>query len=245
MTNPRELAIDRIARAEYSAWKEGYDAVAAEVAGGSQRAPDYDDPHPWGERAVAVEKATRAVDALDDLLAAGERQDDAPAVGYVVGWQESDGRVSIALDESEPNPGGGPDRFTYRDPREARQFLAEVAPEDPETRFAVYALHELPDAPPAAEPASAADRAPVEMVAAPFEMIMRVYLDGVGTGAATALNSVKPGTPDSILQGATQHIVRAAMADPIAMEQLAGMVRRRLHDDIDPEFTNIAVWGGR
>jgi len=63
--------------------------------------------------------------------------------GYFVGWQESDGRVSIALDESEPIFGGGPDRIAYRTLGEAHEFLAEVAPEDPDTQFVVYALREV------------------------------------------------------------------------------------------------------
>lgn len=73
--------------------------------------------------------------------------DNAPAQrnpsGYVVGWEETEGRITIALDESEPHPGGGPDRFAYTDLGDARMFLAEIAPEDPDTTFHVYELREV------------------------------------------------------------------------------------------------------
>lgn len=83
----------------------------------------------------------KAAPYVDALAEAGLLPTD-PA-GYFVGWQESDGRVSIALDESEPSFGGGPDRIAYRTLGEAHEFLTEVAPEDPDTQFVVYALREV------------------------------------------------------------------------------------------------------
>ncbi|MEV0031404.1 hypothetical protein [Nocardia sp. NPDC050793] len=62
--------------------------------------------------------------------------------GYVVGWQESDGRVYIALDEAEATF-GEPDRYACADLGDARMFLAEIAPEDPDTTFHVYELREV------------------------------------------------------------------------------------------------------
>src|SRR5690606_21894327 len=117
--------------------KEGYDRFEGEMGGGNF-APGYDDSQRWAEREVAIASATQSVDALAE---AGLLPTD-PA-GYFVSWQESDGRVSIALDESEPSFGGGPDRIAYRTLGEAPAFLTGVAPEDPDPQFVVYALREV------------------------------------------------------------------------------------------------------
>ncbi|MEU3011086.1 hypothetical protein [Nocardia asteroides] len=88
-------------------------------------------------RRDAEARAERAETRVAELEAA-QREPS----GYVVGWMESDDRVNITLDESEP-PLGGPDTIAYPDLSEARAFLAEIAPEDPDTAFRVYALREV------------------------------------------------------------------------------------------------------
>lgn len=71
-----------------------------------------------------------------------EAAQPAPA-GYVVGW-EDDGRVEIALDESDcPDILLGPDRHAYTEIAGAYAFLAELTPEDPDTTFRVYELREV------------------------------------------------------------------------------------------------------
>lgn len=63
-----------------------------------------------------------------------------PQLGYVVGWQH-EGRTLLAFDELEVGILGDRAR-AYTDLGHAHQFLAEVAPEDPRTRFCVYELRE-------------------------------------------------------------------------------------------------------
>ncbi|MFI7527518.1 hypothetical protein [Nocardia salmonicida] len=94
-----------------------------------------------------VTRGNETLEMAAELLAARGRVTELEAAqrepsGYVVGWQESDGRVTIALDESEPTP-GGPDRFAYADLGDAHMFLAELSPEDPDTAFHIYGLHEV------------------------------------------------------------------------------------------------------
>nr|WTA71279.1 hypothetical protein OHB51_35380 [Micromonospora sp. NBC_00855] len=102
------------------------------------------------EREIVRSDIARAM--VDAIEAAGWRRRIAEPEaaqreprGYVVGWEEAEGKVTIALDESEPNPGGGPDRFAYTDLGDARMFLAEISPEAPDTAFHVYELHEVSD----------------------------------------------------------------------------------------------------
>lgn len=73
----------------------------------------------------------------------GQSREPAP-VGYVVGWLE-DGCVNIALDEAG-EPLEGADTLAYTSVSEAEAFLAEIAPEDPDTTFRVYELREARDA---------------------------------------------------------------------------------------------------
>ncbi|MDE1673807.1 hypothetical protein [Nocardia gipuzkoensis] len=66
-----------------------------------------------------------------------------PPRGYVVGWQHG-GRTFLALDEYEVGILGDRAR-TYPATAlgEAQLFLAECGPEDPNTQFRVYELHEV------------------------------------------------------------------------------------------------------
>ncbi|WP_054812090.1 hypothetical protein [Nocardia arizonensis] len=88
------------------------------------------------------------------------------------------------------------------------------------------------------------DRAPVDMVTTPFEVILRVYLDGFGTGAATALAKVKPDAPHRILDDAAQALVDVVGNDPLAVEQLRDHVRKRLRGETDNSITEVPVWNG-
>jgi len=71
-----------------------------------------------------------------------ERAAQQPPAGYLVGWEEGDGRVNIALDEADL-PLEGADTLAYTNIGEAWAFLAEIAPEDPSTQFRVYELREV------------------------------------------------------------------------------------------------------
>jgi len=88
------------------------------------------------------------------------------------------------------------------------------------------------------------DRAAADTVTAPFEVILRVYLDGFGTGAATALAKVKPSAPHAIVDDAAQALVNVLQNDPLAVEQLRDHVRRRLRGETDNDITEVPVWNG-
>ncbi|WP_280447837.1 hypothetical protein [Nocardia cyriacigeorgica] len=91
-----------------------------------------------------VKDARAAMNVAWARVAELEAQQPKPA-GYVVGWQDGD-RVEIALDESEqPDLLPGPGRHAYTSIGEAHAFLAEIAPEDPDTQFRVYELREVTD----------------------------------------------------------------------------------------------------
>lgn len=96
----------------------------------------------------------------------------------------------------------------------------------------------------AAELAASADRAPVDMVTVPFEAVLRVYLDGFGTGAASALAKVRPDAPHAIVDDAAQALVNVLGNDPLAVEQLRDHVRRRLRGEADNGITEVPVWNG-
>ncbi|MEU1550239.1 hypothetical protein [Nocardia sp. NPDC005745] len=87
-------------------------------------------------RVMELRAQVTARDARIAELEAAQR----PPLGYVVGWQH-EGRTLLAFDELEVGILGDRAR-AYTDPGEAHEFLAEVAPEDPRTRFCVYELRE-------------------------------------------------------------------------------------------------------
>ncbi|MFC9966313.1 hypothetical protein ACFVH4_18955 [Nocardia ignorata] len=92
----RAEAIDRIARASYAAWKHQYD-VFEHASGFNALAPGYDDWPRWPERESSIVTATRAIDALGDLLPTGEEistcfpdepaADDEARRRYVTDWR--------------------------------------------------------------------------------------------------------------------------------------------------------------
>ena len=82
------------------------------------------------------------------------------------------------------------------------------------------------------------------MVTVPFETIVDVFLDGVGTGAASALAKVRPDALHAIVDQASQALVDRIKVDPIAVEQLREHVRKRLRGEVDNETTEVRVWGG-
>lgn len=88
-----------------------------------------------------------------------------------------------------------------------------------------------------------ADRAPADMVTAPFETIVAVFLDGIGTGAASALGKVKPDAPGALIDQAAQALVDRIKVDPLTVEQLREHVRKRLRGEVDNSTTEIRVWG--
>lgn len=184
---------------------------------------------------VCVDETTRQIAA--ELLEARGAQ-----AGYVVGWQELDGRVSIALDESDIPPGlAGPDRRAYADLGDALAFLAEITPEEPDTTFHVYALRELRgDITRTASP----DRPPAETVTAEFETVLAVFFDGFGTGAASALGKVKPDAPGAMIDQAAHALLDRVKVDPLAVEQLRDLVRNRLRGNTHNHTTEVRVWPG-
>lgn len=93
-----------------------------------------------------------------------------------------------------------------------------------------------------AELAADADQAPADTVTVPFEVIVRVYLDGFGTGAASALAKVRPDAPHAIVDDAAQRLVDMLGNDPLAVEQLRDHIRRRLRGEADNRITEVPVW---
>ncbi|WP_280245709.1 hypothetical protein [Nocardia abscessus] len=89
------------------------------------------------ERTPADQRQARAL--AEHLIELGWTLPSEP-LGYVVGWQH-EGRTLLAFDELEVGILGDRAR-AYTELGEASQFLAEVAPEDPRTRFCVYELRE-------------------------------------------------------------------------------------------------------
>lgn len=87
------------------------------------------------------------------------------------------------------------------------------------------------------------DRAPVDMVTVPFETVVDVFLDGVGTGAASALAKIRPDALHAMVDEASQALVDRIKVDPLAVEQLREHVRKRLRGEADNRTTEIRVWG--
>ncbi|MBW0270766.1 hypothetical protein ATM97_07030 [Nocardia sp. MH4] len=162
---------------------------------------------------------------LDEL-----RHAQRPA-GYVLGWV-APGATLPVLDTSEG---------LRTELGDALADLAEASPQDPRVRWAVYGLHELRgDITATASP----DRPPAEIVTAEFETILNVFLDGFGTGAASALGKVKPDAPGELIDQASRALLERVKVDPIAVEGLRDHVRRRLAGDVDNRTTEIPVWTG-
>ncbi|MFR9773097.1 hypothetical protein [Nocardia sp. SC052] len=90
------------------------------------------------DRMQADQRTIEAEQRVAELQAAQR-----PPLGYVVGWQHG-GRTFLALDEDEVGILGDRAR-TYPATAlgEAQLFLAECGPEDPDTQFRVYELHEV------------------------------------------------------------------------------------------------------
>lgn len=67
-------AVERIARVEYNAWKQQYDAISArDPLGDGQPAPSFDDADDdYGPKRAYRNQARRAVNAITDLLAPAE-----------------------------------------------------------------------------------------------------------------------------------------------------------------------------
>lgn len=190
---------------------------------------------------AAVLDSLDAAVAPVDLCECGGRRDTAHPAGYVVGWRDGD-RVEIVLDKSElPDLLPGPDRHAYAELGDALGLLAEVGPEDPDTVYRVYALHELRgDITATASP----DRSPAETVTAEFETILNVFLDGFGTGAASALGKVKPDAPGAMIDQAAAALLDRVKVDPIAVEELRAHVRGRLAGAVHNRTTEVRVWPG-
>ncbi|MGW6699620.1 hypothetical protein [Nocardia sp. NPDC055049] len=97
--------------------------------------------------------------------------------------------------------------------------------------------------PPACEnTATEPDRAPVDLITVPFETVLLVYLDGFGTGAATALAKIKPEASHLIIDDAAQALVNMLQIDPAAVEQLRDHIRGRLRGEADNRITEVPVW---
>ncbi|MFD3431139.1 hypothetical protein [Nocardia fluminea] len=86
------------------------------------------------------------------------------------------------------------------------------------------------------------DRAADDLVTVPFEVILCVYLDGFGTGAASALAKVKPEQSYAVIDEAAQALVNMLGIDPLALEQLRDHVRGRLRGDVNDDITAVPVW---
>lgn len=96
----------------------------------------------------------------------------------------------------------------------------------------------------AAAHADTADRAPAELVTVPFETVLAVFLDGFGTGWASALGGFRPDLDGRLVDDAAQAIINQAKDDPLAVEEMREHIRRRLRGDIDTNTTEVPVWGG-
>ena len=88
-----------------------------------------------------------------------------------------------------------------------------------------------------------ADAAPADLVAVPFETVLNVYLDGFGTGAASALAKVKPDAPGALIDQAAAALVDRVKVDPITVEQLREFVRGRLRGEVHNRTVEVRVWG--
>ncbi|MGW5377466.1 hypothetical protein ACWESM_18670 [Nocardia sp. NPDC003999] len=147
-----EFYTTRYARAEVEAWLAGYMRARVErwfgwspaatglprpCADGGVSAQDVAAAYLYPHSATpdTVRELSREVEAHRRALRSNRA--DAPA-GFVVGSEDA-GRVRIVVD-SEVAYG---DLDSHPTVGEAYSALAAVTPEDPETRFRVYALHEV------------------------------------------------------------------------------------------------------
>ncbi|QIS00974.1 hypothetical protein F5X71_00300 [Nocardia brasiliensis] len=101
----------------------------------------------------------------------------------------------------------------------------------------------LTDSCPGCDADAEADRAPADFVTVPFETVLAVFLDGFGTGAASALGKIKPDAAGALIDQAAGALVDRVKVDPLAVEQLREHVRKRLHGEVDNRTTEVRVWG--
>ena len=155
------------------------------------------------------------------------RQAHAPT-GYIAGWVAPGGTLPV-LDTSE----------VHTDLGEVLTEVAEATTPDRRVHWKAYAVTEMiGDLTATASP----DRPQIERVTTDLETVLRVYIDGFGTGAASALAKIKPEAPGHIIDEAAQALVEMAGTDPAVVEQLRGMVRNRLRGEVTNETTTFPVW---
>ncbi|MFD3748355.1 hypothetical protein [Nocardia sp. NPDC058633] len=176
---------------------------------------------------AALESSQRAHEGALEMLDRAHAPLDQP-IGYTAGWVAPGGTLPV-LDTSE----------VHADLGEVLAEVAEAMTLDSRVHWKAYALTEMRgDLTATASP----DRPQIERVATDFETVLRVYMDGFGTGAASALAKIKPGAPGHVVDEAAQALVEAVGVDPIAVEQLRDMVRNRLRGDVTNETTEVSVW---
>lgn len=156
------------------------------------------------------------------------RQAHAPT-GYIAGWVAPGGTLPV-LDTSE----------VHTDLGEVLAEVAEATTPDSRVHWKAYAVTEMiGDLTATASP----DRPQSERVTTDFETVLRVYIDGFGSGAASALAKLTPQAPGHVIDEAAQALVERTGTDPIAVESLREMVRNRLQGKVTNETTEVRVWG--
>ncbi|SUA72619.1 Uncharacterised protein [Nocardia otitidiscaviarum] len=87
-----------------------------------------------------------------------------------------------------------------------------------------------------------ADEPAVERFEVDLEMLLSVFLDGMHSGGTTILGHFAPYLASDA--GLAASAILAPIAeDPLALESLRHLIRRRLRGDITPETTEVRVYG--
>ncbi|AHH20788.1 hypothetical protein NONO_c60120 [Nocardia nova SH22a] len=127
----------RIEQALVIAWDDGNATGLDGWTGPGRGAGDVDDE--------AIRRRNRSLRKLLTELAQPASVPPPVTVGYLVGWQDDDSQVRVELDEEE-NIVSGASTNAYAYIGDAREFVAELGPSDPDTQFKVYGLREMPNA---------------------------------------------------------------------------------------------------
>lgn len=87
-----------------------------------------------------------------------------------------------------------------------------------------------------------ADQPEAERIDTDLETLLMVFLDGVRTGGATVLAHFAPHlASDADLAAAA--ILAPIADDPLALESLRDLIRRRLRGDTTPATTEVRIFG--
>ncbi|MEU0871630.1 hypothetical protein [Nocardia brasiliensis] len=90
-----------------------------------------------------------------------------------------------------------------------------------------------------------ADEPAVERIEVEFEVLLDLYLDGMLSGTLSTLGHLHPEIPGAVIDRLGRRILSGIPGDPLALEEIRQVIRRRLQGRINGETTTVRIFGAQ